>query len=134
MNRIYIVRHKKNKKYFILKKISLDNEEKQIREIEVHKTLNYKYVISLVDYEIKKENKQLYILLEFARFGDLFTFLRKSKLTNRKILKFYYKIIQSVKYLHDKTLVHRDIKPENIFITQNYRPKLGDFGTSGRET
>ena len=31
-------------------------------------------------------------------------------------------------------MVHRDIKPENIFITENFRPKLGDFGTSGRYT
>lgn len=42
----------------------------------------------------------------------------------------FYKIILSVKYLHDNSLVHRDIKPENIMITNTLRPKLADFGST----
>ncbi len=72
------------------------------------------------------------MLIEYAKYGDLFGFLKHMKnFSHKKITKFYYKIIQAVNYLHFNKLVHRDIKPENIMITDNFRPKLGDFGTSG---
>ena len=74
-----------------MKKINIEDEEKQKREIEVHRKLNHKYVVTLIEYEIKVD--QIVLLIEFAKFGDLFSFIRKSKLNMRKILKFYYKII-----------------------------------------
>ena len=132
VNKIYIVKHRTTKEYYVIKIIALEEEERQLREIEVHKTLNHKYVVTLVDHDIKENS--LILLIEFAKYGDLFGFLRKMKnLDLRKIIKFYYKIIQSVSFLHDKKLVHRDIKPENIMITKNFRPKLADFGTSGKK-
>ena len=45
-------------------------------------------------------------------------------------MRMFYKIITSVRYLHQMGIVHRDLKPENILISTNLRPKLADFGTS----
>lgn len=109
--------------------MEIEDKEKQLREIEIHQKLNYKYVVKLLDYEVKED--RIVMLIEYAKYGDLFGFLRKSpKLGERKILKFFYKIIQSVMFLHERGMVHRDIKPENILITKNFRPKLADFGAS----
>ncbi len=84
----------------------------------------------MLDYDIKEDT--IVMLLEHAKYGDLFGFLKKlSSFPNKKIIKFYYKVVQSILYLHHNKLVHRDIKPENIMITKSFRPKLGDFGTSG---
>lgn len=92
VNKIYIVKHRKTKEYYVIKIIALEEEERQLREIEVHKTLNHKYVVSLIDYDIKENS--LVLQIEFAKYGDLFGFLRKMKnLDLRKIIKFYYKII-----------------------------------------
>lgn len=132
VNKIYVVQKKGTKTYFIIKIVKIEDKEKQLREIDIHKTLNHKYVVKLLDYDIEKD--KLIILIEYARYGDLFGFLKKfQKFKEEKILKFFYKIIQSILYLHKKKLVHRDIKPENIMITKQFRPKLGDFGTSGRK-
>lgn len=128
VNKIFVVRHKKTKNYFIIKIIKLE-DERQVREIKIHRKLNFKYVVNMLDYTIKED--YIIMLIEYARYGDLFTFLHRTKnLNKKKIIKLYYKIIQAIYYLHHKKLVHRDIKPENIMITKNFRPKLGDFGTT----
>ena len=132
INKIYVVQKKGTKTYFIVKIIKLEDKKKQLREIDIHKKLNHKYVVKLLDYDIEKD--KIIMLIEYARYGDLFGFLKKFKnFKEQKTLKFFYKIIQSILYLHKKKLVHRDIKPENIMITKQFRPKLGDFGTSGRK-
>lgn len=33
-------------------------------------------------------------------------------------------------YLHQNKIVHRDLKPENVFLDEEYRPVLSDFGLS----
>lgn len=128
-NRIYLLEHKENKSRYILKIISLYEEESQLREINIHKNLSHKYVINLIKHELKGD--KIYMLVEYAKYGDLFSFLPKMKeFSERKILKIFYKILKSLEYLHGLGYIHRDIKPENILITNNLRPKLADFGTS----
>lgn len=92
VNKIYIVREKSTKEYFIIKIIELLDEEWYLREIKIHQTLNHKYVIKLIEFELKDNN--LIMLIEFAKYGDLFSFLRKMpEFNERKLIKFYYKII-----------------------------------------
>lgn len=131
VNKIYIVQHKESKEYMVLKKIKIENLSYQMKEIEVHRKLNHKYVVKLLKYEVQDD--YIVLLVEFAKYGDLFQFIKKTgRLEHRKLLKFYYKIVQSVYYLHSHKFVHRDIKPENIMVSKNFRPLLGDFGASGR--
>lgn len=84
----------------------------------------------MIDYEVRAD--KLLILLENAEYGDMFKFFKYlRKFNNKQILTMFYKIVQSINYLHDQKMVHRDIKPENIMINQKCQPKLGDFGTIG---
>ncbi|MBU1056619.1 MAG: protein kinase [Proteobacteria bacterium] len=41
--------------------------------------------------------------------------------------KYFLKVLDGVKILHDNGIVHRDIKPENILMDDNI-PKIADFG------
>lgn len=73
----------------ILKAVQIIDLNKQIREIEVHKKLNYKYVIKLIDYEVTENN--IVMLIEYAKYGDLFSILGKlSEFPERRVHKFYY--------------------------------------------
>ena len=36
--------------------------------------------------------------------------------------------LEALKFLHENNVIHRDLKPANLFITKDYRVKIGDFG------
>ena len=128
-NKIFIVQHKQSREKAILKIIDLHEPESQLREIEVLKRLEHKYVIRLIDYEVREG--KLLMLIELAKYGDLYGLLaRIDELGRAKVLKLFYRILKAVEFLHANNVVHRDIKPENILLTARFKPKLADFGTS----
>ena len=128
-NKIFIVQHRETREKAILKIIELHEPESQLREIEVHKQLQHKYVIRLMEYEVREG--KLLMLIELAKYGDLYGLLaRIDELGRAKILKLFYRILKAVEFLHANDVVHRDIKPENILLSARFTPKLADFGTS----
>lgn len=114
-NKIYVVEHAPSQKKMILKLINVKDINRQLQEIKVHKGLSHNFVIRLLDFDY--DDKQIRMLVEFARFGDLFELLPQlPQLGEFNVLKIYYKVVKALEYLHSKGFVHRDIKPENVLI------------------
>ena len=44
------------------------------------------------------------------------------------LLQLFQEIACGVEHVHNRGIVHRDIKPHNILISENFVPKLSDFG------
>lgn len=73
----------------------------------------------------------LYCLaLEYAQNGDLNTFLSRTgkgwpeTIARREIAG----VLEVLRKLHRGQLLHRDLTPMNVFVCENRRLKLGDFG------
>ncbi|XP_019385546.1 PREDICTED: serine/threonine-protein kinase Nek3 isoform X5 [Crocodylus porosus] len=75
----------------------------------------------------------LYIVMEYCDDGDLMQKIKRQRgklFPEDTILCWFVQLCLGVKYIHDKRVLHRDIKSKNIFLTQNGKVKLGDFGSA----
>ncbi|KFQ32455.1 Serine/threonine-protein kinase Nek3, partial [Mesitornis unicolor] len=75
----------------------------------------------------------LYIVMEYCDDGDLMQKIKHQRgklFSEDTILHWFVQMCLGVKHIHDKRVLHRDIKSKNIFLTQNGKIKLGDFGSA----
>lgn len=80
--------------------------------------------------EGKKEEENVYLVLEYCQNGSLNNFIRKGPIKPPKLYTFCKQIASALLYCHQNGIAHRDIKPANILVGMNDRMKLGDFGLS----
>ncbi|XP_062485508.1 interferon-induced, double-stranded RNA-activated protein kinase isoform X2 [Pezoporus occidentalis] len=73
----------------------------------------------------------LFIQMELCEQGPLENWIEKNR-RDRKYHEMaqttFLQILEGVKYIHSKGLIHRDLKPQNIFISDEDKIKIGDFG------
>jgi eukaryotic-like serine/threonine-protein kinase len=71
-----------------------------------------------------------YLVMEYACFGDLSAFLaREHKAwSERAARREIAGILEVLGKLHRGQLLHRDLTPVNVFVCEDRRLKLGDFG------
>ncbi|XP_008568242.1 PREDICTED: serine/threonine-protein kinase Nek3 [Galeopterus variegatus] len=75
----------------------------------------------------------LYIVMEYCDGGDLMQKIKQQKgklFPEDMILTWFTQMCLGVNHIHKKRVLHRDIKSKNIFLTQNGKVKLGDFGSA----
>ena len=98
-------------------------------EIEIHSRIVHPNIIRL--YNIYENKSSIYILMEFAKNGNLYSLIRRRNGMNEKnAYKYFAQIVNAVYFVHKNNIIHRDIKPENIVLDENENCKLCDFGWS----
>ncbi len=133
--RVYLVSHNETKEEFALKVI----EKKKLlsmygncdiihNEIKIHSKLDHPNIIRL--YSVKETDKEINIIMEYAKNGNLYQLITQNKTGFSEIQAFRYfiQVINAVYFLHENQIIHRDIKPENLLIAENNTIKLCDFG------
>ena len=69
-----------------------------------------------------------YIVSELLEGATLRERLASGALRERKAIEYAIQILRGLAAAHDRGIVHRDLKPDNIFITNDGRVKILDFG------
>ncbi len=69
-----------------------------------------------------------YIVSELLEGETLRARLNGSALAPRKAIDFALQVARGLAAAHEKGITHRDLKPENLFVTQDGRIKILDFG------
>ena len=113
------------------------DEEEILNEINILKKLSHPNIVKIFEFYITKAH--YYIVTEYCKDGELFTYIKK-KFSERQLAVLFYQIFSGLWYLHDNKILHRDIKLENIMISgkeidkstdeELFWIKIIDFGTA----
>lgn len=82
-------------------------------------------------YDTFKENGTAYIVMEYLEGKTLKSYLeQKGKLPVEEAKAILHPVLEGLKKVHEMGILHRDIAPDNIFLTEDGKVKLLDFGAS----
>ncbi|XP_031570590.1 fibroblast growth factor receptor 2-like [Actinia tenebrosa] len=86
------------------------------------------------------EEEKLFVIVEFARNGSLFEFLRKARTQPEEKLEFELNYVNRLKialdvakgmtHLAKRRCVHRDLAARNVLLADDFVAKVADFGLS----
>ena len=96
------------------------------QEAQAAGALNHPNV--LVIYHIDRHEESPYIVSELLEGETLRDRMNGKSLPQRKALDFALQTAHGLAAAHEKGIVHRDLKPDNLFVTNDGRVKILDFG------
>lgn len=83
------------------------------------------------EYDFFEENGTAYIIMEFIHGRLLKEQLRETgKFPLETACGYMMSILNALKRIHENGIIHRDISPDNIFLLENGRVKIFDFGAA----
>lgn len=96
------------------------------REAKAVAALSHQNILSIHDYGT--QDGVSYAVMELLEGETLAQRLAKAALPWRKSLEIGIEIADGLAAAHAKGIIHRDLKPANIFLTEDGRVKILDFG------
>ena len=96
------------------------------QEAKTAGTLNHPNLVTIHDFGTHEGAP--YIVMELLEGQTLREKLEGSALPPRKAIEYAVQMANALAAAHDRGIVHRDLKPENVFITNEGRLKILDFG------
>ena len=123
---VYLSLKQNAKKLYATKKINKLKADTEMRryfkyEINILRILDHPNIVKLE--EIKMDQYNYYIVMEYVNGGELSDYLKKYMLKYKKpfseeIVQYLMKqIVNALIYIHDLNIIHRDLKLENIMVS-----------------
>jgi eukaryotic-like serine/threonine-protein kinase len=100
------------------------------REAQAVAALSHPNILAIFDFG--REGETAYAVMELLEGETLRARLAHGALPSRKAVDFAVQIAEGLAAAHEKGIVHRDLKPENVFVTDDGRAKVLDFGLAKR--
>ena len=118
---VNLVKNKKNKYYYAIKALDLQQIKKENLEVcvelekDVLLKIDHPFIMKMVKY--LKNDSYIFFINEYIKGKELWEVIRDIGLLNKEQTQFYGgSMLLAIDYLHKKKVIYRDIKPENISI------------------
>ncbi len=88
------------------------------------------HIVNVLDNFL--DNNTAYIVMEYVSGVNLKEYISEQggTLTNNQVIAISMELLQGIKSIHSKGIIHRDISPDNIYIMDNEKVKILDFGSA----
>ncbi|HEV2665221.1 MAG TPA: protein kinase [Blastocatellia bacterium] len=96
------------------------------QEARATSALNHPNILTV--YDIGDYEGSPYIVAELLEGEELSELIKQGAIAPRKAIDYARQIAEGLAAAHAKGVVHRDLKPENLFVTNDGRVKILDFG------
>ncbi|KAI9832003.1 MAG: hypothetical protein M1819_004547 [Sarea resinae] len=117
------------------RKASLTVHKKLVEQTKTERVIlesvnRHPFVVKL--YYAFQDHEKLYLILEYAEGGELFTHLAMERMFTEEVACFYMaEMVLALEHLHHNVgVVYRDLKPENCLLDSEGHLLLTDFGLS----
>ncbi|BDD56840.1 serine/threonine protein kinase psk1 [Monascus purpureus] len=135
---VLLVRHTVTGKLYAQKqfrKASLTVHKKLVEQTKTERMIlesinRHPFVVKL--FYAFQDHEKLYLILEYAQGGELFTHLAMERMFDEDAAAFYMaEMVLALEHLHQNVgVVYRDLKPENCLLDDQGHLLLTDFGLS----
>ena len=135
---VILVRHRATGRLYAQKqfrKASLTVHTKLVEQTKTERTIlesvnRHPFVVKL--YYAFQDEEKLYLILEYAQGGELFTHLAIERMFSEDVAAFYMaEMVLALEHLHQTVgVVYRDLKPENCLLDAEGHLLMPDFGLS----
>lgn len=135
---VLLVRHTLTGKLYAQKqfrKASITVHKKLVEQTKTERTIlesvnRHPFVVKL--YYAFQDHEMLYLILEYALGGELFTHLAMERMFDEDMAAFYLaEMVLALEHLHQNVgVIYRDLKPENCLLDREGHLLLTDFGLS----
>lgn len=104
-------------------------EPRLVREVGAMRRLNHPNILKL--HEVLATKTKIYLVMELADGGELFTQLTRRGRMKEATARFYFQqLVSTLNFCHQNGVAHRDLKPQNLLLDKKGNLKISDFGLS----
>ena len=99
-------------------------------EVETARRLSHASIVKVYDYTVIDDvSLPSFFVMEYLDGQTLDAYLNEGAgLSPQQVIVLGLQLCEALAYAHSQNVIHRDVKPSNIFVLENLRLKITDFG------